>query len=97
MITEIAHRTSLKRDQADEAVSTMLDIICETLAAGEKVQITGFGTFEVRERGERNGRNPYSGESIVIPASRYPAFVPGKVFRAKIKGNNDTDNNNNNE
>lgn len=85
LITAVARKTSLTRDQADEAISAMIDLICENLAAGEKVQITGFGTFEVRERGERNGRNPYSGESIIIPPSRYPAFVPGKIFRTKIK------------
>ena len=85
LIAAVAKKASLTRDQSDRAISAAIDLICENLAAGEKVQITGFGTFEVRERGERKGRNPYSGESITIQPSRYPAFVPGKIFRAKIR------------
>lgn len=85
LIAEIAGKTGLTRKQTEEVFSALLETIEEKLAAGEKVQITGFGTFEVREHGERNGRNPYTRESIVIPPSRRPAFVPGKNLKDKIK------------
>ena len=85
LIAEIVKKSSLTKKQAGEAVDALLSTIEDSLAAGEKVQITGFGTFEVRERSERTGRNPFTGEAMVIPPSKHPAFVPGKNLKDKIK------------
>ncbi len=85
LIAEIAKKTSLTKKQADEALEALISTIEDSLAAGDKVQITGFGSFEVRERGEHSGRNPYTGEPIVIAASKHPAFVAGKNLKDKVK------------
>lgn len=60
-------------------------IIASELAAGRKVQITGFGSFETRKRKAREGRNPQTGESIQIPASRYPGFHPGRALKERVR------------
>ncbi|MES9770976.1 HU family DNA-binding protein, partial [Priestia megaterium] len=61
------------------------ETISNTLAKEEKIQLLGFGTFEVRERAERTGRNPQTGEEMTIPASKVPAFKPGKELKEAIK------------
>ncbi|MDY0944337.1 HU family DNA-binding protein [Priestia megaterium] len=63
----------------------MFETISNTLAEEEKIQLLGFGTFEVRERAERTGRNPQTGEEMTIPASKVPAFKPGKELKEAIK------------
>lgn len=85
LIQTLAKNTNVTREQAGAVLNNLLEIIGDELAAGEKVQITGFGTFEVRERGERTGRNPYTGETIQVAASRHPAFVAGKNLKEKVK------------
>lgn len=85
LITAVARKTSFTRKETEELFSTIIDTIEEELVKGDKVQITGFGTFEVRVHDPRQGRNPYTGENIMIPESRRPAFVPGKTLKAKIK------------
>ena len=62
-------------------VDTVLETIVNTVASGEKVSLAGFGTFEVTERAERNGRNPKTGEAITIPASKSPKFKAGKALK----------------
>ena len=63
----------------------MIDCITDAVAQGEKVQIVGFGTFEVRERGEKKCKNPRTGEECLIPASRVVKFTPGKALKEAVK------------
>lgn len=73
-----------KKDAAG-AVDAVLDTITESLKAGEKVQLIGFGNFEVRDRAARKGRNPQTGEEIQIAASKVPAFKPGKALKDLVQ------------
>lgn len=84
LVIKIAEKAQLTRKQADEALSAFVSTVVETLAAGDKVQLVGFGTFDVRARGEHTGINPITKENITIPASKYPYFKPGKTFKDKV-------------
>ena len=81
----IAEKTGLSRKQAAEALDAAVEAIQDTVAAGEKISLIGFGTFEKKDRPERMGRNPRTGEAVTIPASAVPAFKPGKAFKDKVK------------
>lgn len=83
-IARVAKNAGLENKTADAAVNAAIAVIAEALKAGEKVQITGFGTFEAREREERDGRNPRTGESIKIEASKTPAFKPGQTLKDAV-------------
>lgn len=85
LIAKVAEKTGATKKDTEAAVTATLDAIQETLVASESVQLTGFGTFEVKQRSERQGRNPQTGESITIAASKAPAFKPGKVLREAVK------------
>lgn len=85
IIDELAKRTGFKKKVAESAVDALFDIIEESLASGEKVQISGFGTFELRERGARNGRNPFTGEPMVIGPTRHVSFNIGRTLKERIK------------
>ncbi len=76
--------TGLTKKQAAEAVSAVIDAITEALAAGDDVKITGFGSFEVKERAAREGRNPKTGEKVMIPASKYVAFSAGSSLKNDV-------------
>ena len=80
----VADKAGLSKKDAEKAVAAVFDSIQESLTAGEKVQLVGFGTFEIRERGARTGRNPRSGATIEIPASKVPAFKPGKALKDAV-------------
>ncbi len=84
LVAAIAEKTELSKKEAEKALKAFTDIVAEELAKGEKIQLVGFGTFEVSERAEREGRNPRTKESIVIPASKAPKFKPGKALKEKI-------------
>ncbi len=84
LVTAVAERTGLSRKDSDRAINAVLESIQDALAKGDKVSIVGFGTFEVRERGARTGRNPQTGEVINIPSSKVPAFKAGKFLRDSI-------------
>ena len=84
LITVVAQKTDLSKRDAERVVKTVFDTITEELAKGDKVQVIGFGTFEVRERQTREGRNPQNGESITIAASKSPAFKAGKQLKDKV-------------
>lgn len=84
LITAVAQKTQLSKKDSDKAVAAVLDVITETLAAGEKVSLVGFGTFEVKERAAREGINPRTKEKIVIPASKLPAFKAGKALKEEV-------------
>lgn len=79
--TELKERTGISQKQAIEAVELFLDSIKEALKTGEKVSLVGFGTFYLKEKSERNGRNPRTGEKIRIPPKSIVTFKPGKEFR----------------
>ena len=84
LITVVAQKTNLSKKDSDKAVAAVLDAITETLAAGEKVSLVGFGTFEVKERAAREGINPRTNEKIVIPASKLPSFKAGKALKEEV-------------
>ena len=85
LIAAVAANAGLTKKDADKAVSATLDVITEALQKGEKVSLVGFGTFEVRERKERQGRNPQTREPMTIPASKLPAFSAGKALKDAVK------------
>jgi len=85
LIDAVAKKTGSTKKDAEATVNAAVEAIEEALAAGEKVQLVGFGTFEVKSRGKRQGRNPKTGETITIPASKYPAFAAGKALKDAVK------------
>jgi DNA-binding protein HU-beta len=85
IVDAVAEKTGLTKKDAQSAVDAMLEAIVDSLQRGERVQLTGFGTFETRERKERKGSNIQTGEEIIIPASTVPAFKPGKALRDAVK------------
>lgn len=85
LINAVSESTDLSKKDATKAVDALFTTIAEALAKGEKVQIIGFGNFEVRERAARKGRNPQTGEEIEIAASKQPAFKAGKVLKDAVK------------
>ena len=84
LVAAVAAQAGLTKAQAQKAVEATVDAIAGALKNGDKVQLVGFGTFEVKTRGERKGRNPKSGEEIVIPASKHPTFAAGKAFKDAV-------------
>ena len=86
LVAAMAEQAELSKKDAASAVDAVFNTIQNTLAKGDKVQLIGFGNFEVRERAARKGRNPQSGEEIEIAASKVPAFKPGKALKDAVKG-----------
>ncbi|PGK21172.1 DNA-binding protein [Priestia megaterium] len=84
-IEAVASKSELTKQDAKKAVDTLFETISTTLAKGEKIQLVGLGTFEVRERSERTGRNPQTGEEMTIPATKVPGFKAGKEFKEAVK------------
>ena len=84
LIEAVAKQADLKKKDAEAAVNAVMAAIENALVEGDKVQLVGFGTFEVKTRAARAGKNPRTGEAITIPASKYPAFSAGKAFKDKI-------------
>jgi len=85
LVNAVAAKTSMTKADADKSVNAVLDSVRSALAKGEKVTLTGFGTFEVRKRAARTGRNPRTGEVISIPATKTPAFRAGKGLKEAVK------------
>jgi DNA-binding protein HU-beta len=85
LVDFVAESTSMKKKDVKEVMDHMLGKISEHLDKGNKVQLTGFGTFEVRKRKARTGVKPGTTEKIKIPASKYPAFKPGKSLKEQVK------------
>ena len=85
MVDAVASRAGLSKADADRAVNAFIDAIGDALARGEKVTVTGFGTFEVRQRAARMGRNPQTGAPLHIPASKTPAFKAGKGLKDAVR------------
>ena len=84
LISNVAEKTDLSKKEAEKAVSAVLASIEEAMAKGDKVQLVGFGTFEIRERAARKGRNPQTGDEINIAAARVPVFKAGKALRDAV-------------
>jgi DNA-binding protein HU-beta len=85
LVNQVAEKSELSKKDAAKAVDALFHTISETLAKGDKIQVLGFGNFEVRERSARKGRNPQTGEEIDIAASKVPAFSPGKSLKEIVK------------
>ncbi len=85
LVDQVAEKAGMSKKDSEKAVKAVLDSITDGLVKGEKVQLVGFGTFEVRKRKERYGRNPATGEKIKIEALNVPAFKPGKALKDKTK------------
>ncbi|WP_216363929.1 MULTISPECIES: HU family DNA-binding protein [unclassified Neomoorella] len=84
LVASVAEKTDLTKKEAEKVVSAVLASIEEALAQGDKVQLVGFGTFEIKERAARVGRNPRTGEEIEIAATRVPVFKPGKALKEAV-------------
>ena len=84
LIAAVAEKTGLSKKDTEAAVSASLEVITESLAQGEKVQLVGFGSFETKARAARIGRNPRTKEEIKIPASKLPVFKAGKALKDTV-------------
>lgn len=84
LIAAIAEKSGMTKKDADAALSAVIDTITDTLAKGDKIQLVGFGTFEVRERKAREGINPQSKDKIQIPATKVPAFKAGRALKDAV-------------
>lgn len=90
IVDRLSEKTNLSKKDARAVIDSLFDpeggVIAEALGKGERVSITGFGTFEVRERAERMGRNPRTGAEMRVPASKSPAFRAGKGLKDRVSG-----------
>ncbi len=84
LIAAAAEKASLSKKDSERVLDAVIETITEALSAGDKVQLVGFGAFDVKARGERTGRNPRTKETIVIPASKQPLFKPGKALKDAV-------------
>ncbi len=85
LVAQVAKKAGLTAKAAKDAVNAVFDVIADALKRGEKVVVTGFGTFVVRKRAARKGRNPQTGEEITIPATKTPGFTAGKALKRAVK------------
>lgn len=85
LIHQVTEQVHLSKKDVTEVIDTVLQTITEALRNGETIQLVGFGSFEVRSRAARKGRNPKTGEVIQIEASKVPAFKPGKLLKEVVK------------
>ena len=85
LIAAVAEKAELSKKDAEKAVNATVEAISNSLKDGDKVQLVGFGTFEVRDRAARDGINPATGKTIKIPATKVPAFKAGKALKYLVK------------
>ncbi|OGG51281.1 MAG: DNA-binding protein HU [Candidatus Handelsmanbacteria bacterium RIFCSPLOWO2_12_FULL_64_10] len=85
LVDALAERTNLSKKDAEQILDTVIDVVTQTLKKGDKLTISGFGTFSVSARAARTGRNPQTGAAIQISASKNPRFKPGKVLKDAIQ------------
>lgn len=85
LVKEVAKKVNVSQKTISEVITIMVEVIEKTVSKGKKVTLVGFGTFEPRKRGARNGRNPQTGAAIKIPAKTVPVFVAGKKFKELVK------------
>ncbi len=81
LVVAMAEKSEMSKKDVEKALQAFTDVVSEQLQKGEKIQLVGFGTFEVSERAARTGRNPKSGEEMTIPASKAPKFKAGKALK----------------
>ena len=86
LIQKIAENGNMTKKDAEVALNAVVAAIADAVAAGEKVQVSGFGSFDVKARDARTGRNPKTGEAVEIPASKYVAFSAGSALKDKVNG-----------
>ena len=86
LIAAVAAKTGDTKKNAEASINALIDVIAESLKDGEKIQVVGFGSFEVRERAERKGRNPQTGKEMKIAAKKAPVFKAGKALKDAVKG-----------
>lgn len=84
LVARVAEETGMKRREVEKVIAATLEAIEGALTSGGKVQVVGFGTFEVKKRAERMGRNPRTGKAMKIAASKVPVFKAGKAFKEKV-------------
>ena len=84
LVDRISQKATVTKKQADAVLSAAVETIMEAVSDGDKVTLVGFGSFERRDRKEREGRNPKTGEKMSIPATKVPAFSAGKLFKEKV-------------
>ena len=84
LVDQVAEKATVTKKQADAVISATIETIMEAVSSGDKVTLVGFGSFESRERKEREGRNPKTGNKMTIPATKVPAFSAGKLFKEKV-------------
>ncbi|MEM1308779.1 MAG: HU family DNA-binding protein [Cyanobacteria bacterium P01_D01_bin.71] len=84
LVDKVAEKSGVTKKQADSVLTAAIEAIMETVSGGDKVTLVGFGSFERRDRKEREGRNPKTGETMVIPATKVPAFSAGKQFKEMV-------------
>lgn len=84
LIESVVAKSGMKKKDAEAAVNALTESIADALKSGDKVQIVGFGTFEVKAREARTGRNPKTGETITVPASKHPAFSASKALKDQL-------------
>lgn len=84
LVAAVAEQAGLSKKDAEAAVKAFTDVVAEALKAGDKIQLVGFGTFEVSERAAREGRNPQTGETMTIAACKAPKFKAGKALKDAI-------------
>jgi len=84
LVAAMAEKTELSKKDAEKALKAFTEVVAEELKKGEKIQLVGFGTFEVAERAARDGRNPQTGKPMKIPASKAPKFKAGKALKDEI-------------
>lgn len=84
LVEEVARATQLTKKQAEEIVNTVFRTIVDSLRSGRKIELRGFGSFRIRNRGARIGRNPKTGEKVDVPPKRIPYFKPGKELKEKL-------------
>ncbi len=84
LVEQVAKQADIPRKQADQVVQVILESITNALQSGEKVELRGFGSFRIRQRGERVGRNPKTGAKVQVPPKKIPYFKPGKHLRETL-------------
>ena len=85
-VAALAERTGVSKKDAEASLQTVLGIIQEQVGQGKKIAFPGFGSFTLKDRSERKGRNPQTGEELIIPASKSPSFTPSKTWKDAING-----------
>ncbi|NEP63049.1 MAG: HU family DNA-binding protein [Symploca sp. SIO2G7] len=84
LVDKVSEKASVTKKQADAVISAAIESVMEAVSSGEKVTLVGFGSFEPRHRKEREGRNPKTGDTMIIPATTVPAFSAGKLFKEMV-------------